>query len=310
MDITSNELDGLISTTATIHQRYLDEMHNGRDLLLEYNSCRTQIAHRLVNETAATDDNELIEEYMEQLFDCYGIDSEIHSANCTIIRPSESKQHHFPELNEEGMTITTDRETALANEDISFINWEHPMISAAMEMVLSNELGNSTLSAIKHQQVKPGTLLLETIFIVETAAQRSLHTSRYLPSMMIRVVVDPKGRDYTKALPLEEASYATSPVNTETSSAVINSYKEPLKKMLQNCEAMAGKQSEEIIQKALSSGTTQLQDEINRLEALSRINPTIREEEITFFKEQLSALQQALGSATIRLDAQRVLVGM
>ncbi len=309
MDTESEELSGLINTTATIHQHYLDEMHNGRDLLLEYNSCRTTIAHRLVNELATNNQNQQIDEYMEQLFDCYGIDSEIHSANSLIIRPAESMQHHFPVLNEEGMTISTDRKTALANEDIAFINWEHPMITSAMEMVLSNELGNSTLSAIKHKNVKPGTLLLESIFVVETAAQRSLHTNRYLPSMMIRIVTDPKGRDYSQLLTLDEASYSTSPVNAETANAVINNYREPLKKMLQICEANASKQSEEIIQRALQSGTSQLQEEINRLEALSRINPTIREEEITFFKNQLAALQQALSSATIRLDAQRVLVG-
>ncbi len=309
MDTGSEELEGLIKTTANIHKQYLDEMQNGRDLLLEYNSCRTALANRLVAAASAEDDDQQIDEYLETLFDCYGIDSELHSTKSMIIRPSESMQHHFPELNEEGMTITTDRATALANEDIAFINWEHPMITSSMEMVLSNEIGNSTLSAIKHDNVKPGTLLLETIFIVETAAKRSLHTSRYLPSMMIRVVVDPKGRDYSERLPLEEASYSTTPVNKETSAAVINSYKEPLKQMVHFCEAIANKQSEVIIQKAQTSGTMQLQDEISRLEALSKINPTIREEEITFFKDQLKALQQALSSATIRLDAQRVLVG-
>ena len=51
-----------------------------------------------------------------------------------------------------------------------------------------------------------------------------------------------------------------------------------------------------------------LEKEINRLKALSRINPNIRTDEIDYFEDQLTALSQALEAASLRLDALRVIV--
>jgi ATP-dependent helicase HepA len=52
----------------------------------------------------------------------------------------------------------------------------------------------------------------------------------------------------------------------------------------------------------------QLQNEINRLEDLRQLNDHVRPEEIEGMKSQMTALEEALGSSRIRLDAVRLVL--
>jgi len=47
---------------------------------------------------------------------------------------------------------------------------------------------------------------------------------------------------------------------------------------------------------------------VDRLKALRRVNPNVREEEIAFFEVQQKALVKAIDNAVPRLDALRVIV--
>ena len=48
--------------------------------------------------------------------------------------------------------------------------------------------------------------------------------------------------------------------------------------------------------------------EIERLEALQKINPAIRDEEITFFRDQLAQGKAAINQASLQLQALRLIV--
>ena len=50
--------------------------------------------------------------------------------------------------------------------------------------------------------------------------------------------------------------------------------------------------------------------EINRLRALQKVNPNVRDAEIDFFDQQLKALTQLIDATRLRLDALRVVVTM
>ena len=82
-----------------------------RDRLLEYNSCRTHVAQGLKQKAVAADDEGMLADYMENVFDCFGVDTELHSENCLILNPTEHMVNNFPGLSDEGMTITYSRDT-------------------------------------------------------------------------------------------------------------------------------------------------------------------------------------------------------
>lgn len=303
------DLPALIATTRRLHQELNEALHRGRDRLLEYNSCRPQIAEALRARAAAEDAASTLPAYLEKVFDCYGVDTEPHSENALIIRPGEQMQtSHFPGLYEEGMTVTLDRATALANEDMHFLTWEHPLVRGAMEMVLGNELGNSAVTAIKMPGMKAGTLLLECLYILESASSEALQGSRYLPPTTLRIMVDMSGRDHAAALSAGAIASASTAVDSETANRIVKAYTEELRGMLKAAERLALQQSPAILAEAHAQTRHTLQGEIDRLRALQRLNPNVRDEEIVFFEEQYQALEQVLDSATPRLDAQRVIV--
>ena len=102
-------------------------MHNGRDQLLELNSCRKEVADELIDQLNTYEHEGVLWPYMEEVFECYGVDTEFHSADCYIIRPSDHMRvSHFPGLSEDGMTVTVNRQIALAREELQFLTWEHP----------------------------------------------------------------------------------------------------------------------------------------------------------------------------------------
>ncbi len=303
------DLPALITTTRQLHQEMNEALHRGRDRLLEYNSCRPYVAEALAARATAEDIASTLPVYLEQLFDCYGVDSEPHSEQALIIRPGEQMQtSHFPGLHEEGMTVTLDRATALANEDMHFVTWDHPLVRGAMEMVLSNELGNSAATSIQTPEIKAGTLLLECLYILESASSEALQGSRYLPPTVLRVVVDQQGRDHTSTLAAKIITASASPVDSETASRIVKAYAEALREMIGQAEQIARRQAPSYLTEAHTQTRETLRGEIDRLHALRQVNPNVREEEIAFFEQQYQALEQVLDSATPRLDAVRVIV--
>lgn len=90
----------------------------------------------LVEAILEQDDQFALPIYMETLFDAFGIDSEDHSENALILKPSEKMlDASFPLGDDEGVTITYDRGQALSREDMQFLTWEHPMVQGGMDLV-------------------------------------------------------------------------------------------------------------------------------------------------------------------------------
>ena len=308
-DENDDDLTALISTTQKIHAELNDALQNGRDQLLEYNSCRPRIASQLKNTASQNENSELLAEYLSRVFDCYGIDSEHHSDACQIIRPGDHMQNSsFPGLHSEGMTITYERDTALTNEDVHYITWEHPLTTGALEMLLNNEQGNTAIAAIKHPAVKAGTLLLECLFILESSGNSALQSNRYLPPTLIRVMIDPQGRDYSNELSSAELEAIRAKVDRETTRKIIRAFGKKLREMVPLAEQQAEKLAPAFLEEAQARSQEMLSREINRLKALQKVNPNVRNDEVQFFENQLSALTQALKNAHLRLDAVRVII--
>ncbi|MCW8973831.1 MAG: RNA polymerase-associated protein RapA [Gammaproteobacteria bacterium] len=299
------DLPALIATTRQLHQALNEALHRGRDRLLEYNSCRPRQAMALRDAVAAADVDNALPDYLERVFDCYGIDTEVHSEQCLILHPSEQMQSsHFPGLNEEGITVTFDRATALANEEIHFLTWEHPLVSGAMEMVQGSELGNSGVCTAKLPGVEAGGLFMECLFVLESAAAEA----RELPPVPLRLVLDSDGRERASEPAFARIRPAGEAVEAQTAAKIVRAYREELRELLKRGEQLARQQAPELLRQAHAQRRHSLRDEVARLKALHRVNPNVRDEEIAFFQRQYQALEQAIESVTPRLDALRLII--
>jgi ATP-dependent helicase HepA len=125
---------------------------------------------------------------------------------------------------------------------------------------------------------------------------------------MIRVVCDERGADHNLKLPHQQINDTRSFVETGIGNKIVKAKRKILKAMLKRSEKYAELKAEKILQQAQSQANEILSIEINRLKALSKVNPNIRADEIEYFERQLSSVTDVIDTANLRLDAVRVIV--
>lgn len=303
-----DRLEVLIEHSRSFYLELTQSLQRGRDRLLEYNSCRPGIAQDIQRRANSEDNAEQLADYMESAYDCFGIDNELHSEGCFIITPTEHMISNFPGLAEDGLTITYDRDIALSFEDAHYITWEHPLTNNAIDMVLTNEMGNTSVTAADYAGVTAGSVLLECLFSLESAPIEALQSNRYLPPTMIRVVCDERGADHNLKLPHNVINDSRQFVETGVGNKIVKAKKKILKAMLQRSEKYGELKSVKVLESAQQRASETLSIEINRLKALSKVNPNIRADEIHHYEQQLSKLTDVIEAANLRLDAVRVIV--
>ncbi len=303
-----NVLADLISTTQSANQALNNALDRGRDKLLEYNSFRPAIAEQLYQQAQAQDDDPLLPQYMDTVFDCCGVHIEEHRTGSFLIEPSEHMSMPFPGLDDEGSVITYSRGVALSNEDMHFLTWEHPMVTHAMERILSHENGNAVVAMMRNPRVQPGTLLLETLFVLEAGGNNVQQSNRYLPPAVIRILLDEQGSGDYPFLDHDSVNQHLQPVATGIAKQVIQLKENAIRELLTVSERQASAQAPQLIAQAEARIRQTFAPEIERLKALQQVNPNVRDEEIQFFEQQLQQLTAALKSSNLRLDAVRVIV--
>ncbi|MDU1268851.1 MAG: RNA polymerase-associated protein RapA, partial [Escherichia coli] len=167
--------DDLIKNCREQHEALKAQLEQGRDRLLEIHSNGGEKAQALAESIEEQDDDTNLIAFAMNLFD-------IPSDHMLV--------PDFPGLSEDGITITFDREVALAREDAQFITWEHPLIRNGLDLILSGDTGSSTISLLKNKALPVGTLLVELIYVVEAQAPKQLQLNRFLPPTPVRMLLD------------------------------------------------------------------------------------------------------------------------
>jgi ATP-dependent helicase HepA len=175
------------------------------------------------------------------------------------------------------------------------------MLRDTMDMLLTSEPGNCTVCAVKYAGARPGTLLLECLYILESG-HHELIRQYHLAPMLIRVVLDEQGRAHHATLTAELVTAHGTTLDSRTSRQIVQAREAVLRKL------QAGEQAPGLVSAAGDQRRRRLQAEIHRLRALSRVNPAVRDEESAFFEHQLQLLEEMLHSVSPRLDAVRVMV--
>ena len=285
------------------------ELHSGRDRLLELNSGGAGEGEALVEAILEQDDQFTLPIYMEELFNAFGIDSEDHSDNALILRPSEKMlDASFPLGDDEAVTITYDREQALAREDMQFLTWEHPMVQGGMDLVLSGSMGNTAVALIKNKALKPGTVLLELLYVSEVVGPRKLQLGRFLPPAALRCLLDANGNDLAAKVGFETLNDQLESVPRASANKFVQAQRDVLAKQINDAEAKVMPRHVERVSEAKRRLIAELDEELARLVALQAVNPSVRDSEINALREQREQSLAMFDKAALRLEAIRVLV--
>ena len=305
----SKAWDSLVDDARSERERLEAELHTGRDRLLELNSGGAGEGQALVEAILEQDDQFALPIYMETLFDAFGIDSEDHSENALILKPSEKMlDASFPLGDDEGVTITYDRAQALSREDMQFLTWEHPMVQGGMDLVLSGSMGNTAVALIKNKALKPGTVLLELLFVSEVVAPRSLQLGRYLPPAALRCLLDANGNDLASRVAFETLNEQLESVPRASANKFVQAQRDVLAKRISGGEEKIMPTHVERVAEAQRRLAAEADEELARLVALQAVNPSVRDSEIDALRKQREDGLAMLDKAALRLEAIRVLV--
>ena len=305
----ANRREDLLQQTRLLYQKISTDLQQGRDRLLELNSFRENEARQIISLLEKQDQDSACGDYMQLVFDTFGVDYEQHDFKSHVARPSDHMLiHHFPELPAEGLTLTYSRDHALVHEDQHFMSWEHPMVTSIMDLILSSEQGNAALAICKHPKLKTGDILLETLFRIEGAAPRQLQIERFLPPQLIRLLVDTRLNDRSAAIPITELEALAVDLDAYTLRQIIDSQQDSLRKIIEHAEAQASEQLPQILDSHTTRMQRRLGDEIQRLRELQRVNPNVRDEEISFLEHQRTELSEYMQQTGLRLDALRLII--
>ncbi|MGL1887600.1 MAG: RNA polymerase-associated protein RapA [Reichenbachiella sp.] len=297
----STKLATLIADTVVYQKELKQIMANGRDRLLEMNSFRPLVADKLVEEIKAADRDLGLEIYMTKVFEHFGIEMEDLAPRTYLLHPTGTNRESFPSIPDEGISITFDRKRALSREDISFVSWDHPIVTGAIDMVLSLGTGAAGFGVLRGTEGEG--ILLEVIFVLETAGKHGVHVDRFMPSTSLRVVVNHSGDEVTEDYPVDLFNKQLIPGRVdyliENETLVDTIFPDMMKTATEIGEQLSLKE----IEGGLDRVSQTLDHEIARLAALFKRNKSIRRDEIRTALEEKHVLTSLIGSARIRMDS-------
>ena len=296
------EIDALIGETHATHRELSELVHTGRDRLLELATERQAREQQLGAAMRAQDDDTGMDEFILNLFEQFGIDSEETGPRTTVLDPEYLSTDGFPGLKDGPQQVTFDRATALAREELPLLRLDHPLVVGALDLLLGSEQGNAAL--LIDAALPARTALLECVFVLECVADRKLNVGRFLPPLPLRAVVDTRltpRNDYVPN-PSSLLRAKEQPIDAARYRPLLGKLVPP---MLAAAETQARRLAANEIGAALDAAARELDAEHARLTALARINPSVRADEIDAIAIELDALRAALAAAAPRLDAIR-----
>ena len=154
----------------------------------------------------------------------------------------------------------------------------------------------------------PGTLFLETFYTINCAAPKELQLDRFIPFNPIRLLLDLSGKNISQILNYEQLNKMCKQVQAHLGNAIIKQIRTDIETILAQSTKIAEAQMLDTIETAKLNLTDTIPQEINRLLALQKVNPSIRADEINHLKKQLIESEQFIGNATLQLQALRVVI--
>ena len=308
--LSDNALSEIIATTQKRSDALLAQMQQGRDRLLEYNSCRPSAAEKLVDAAAELEQSVLLEQFMHEAFDLFGVHFEEHRAGSEIIRPTDEMHGYFPFVQEDGSTITYDREVALANENMHFITWEHPMVVELLELILTQEKGNTALVALQGSGLPPGQLMVESRYHVQASGSADMQLSRYFPALDQRLLITESGQDVAAKLVEKHLKKFFFQVPKKVALQVLKAKLSEVKQAIKVAEQKMLEALPEKLAKAQTKLEHALDGEIQRLKQLAEKNASVRSVEIEHLQQLKQRAMAALQETQPQLDSVRIIVTM
>ncbi|NNH27218.1 RNA polymerase-associated protein RapA [Acinetobacter terrestris] len=302
------QFEDLLEEVSVQREALETELQQGRDRLLEYNSCRPIVAQEIVQALENYDDNTTLPMFMKRFMASTNIDFDEQSNGTVIIKPTDQMQVQGLSLDEEGMTATFYRDQALIREDAQYLTLEHPFTESVMEMINTQSFGSTNVALLKSNALKQGSLLLEVWFKVDVIAPKALNLPSSLPQQLIRVLLSETGQDLSTKIDPSILKPYLHHLDSNSCRQVVKARRDVIEQRYAQALDIAKTALPNFKQQAREVYGNKWQYEIDRLTYLKQFNPSIREDEIARLQKFQSEGISLLDGLSVTPEAIQVLV--
>lgn len=307
-EFPENQLKDFLIKTQEVHQGIEKKLEEGQDQLVEINSFHHDKAMQFVKELKTIDESTDLRNFMLTLFNQLGVEAEdMDDPDTFLVRPGDNMYlPHFPGLDNEGMTITFKRENALKREDVTFLSWDHPMVVGIMDFISSKEMGNATISTWSMGSKEP--FLFEGFYLLHSVADKKLQLEKWFPPTPLRVLLNSQMQDLTTKMPKKFIDENTTSLNLEKRNQLGDLPKDFIKGCIKKGRELCAARAKQYKDKFKEDMLKAMNAEIERLEALRAVNPTVSETEVLLLKYNRDNMSKAMDKAELSLDSLRLIV--
>ena len=307
-EFSEKDFQKFLKTTQNVHQEIETKLEEGQDQLVELNSFNHTKAMAFVKELKDVDDSSDLRDFMINIWNQLGVDTEdMNDAWTFLIRPGDNMYlPHFPGLDNEGMTVTFKRENSLKFDDMTFLTWDHPMVVGIMDFISSKEMGNCTISSWKTPSKE--TFLFEGYFLLSAVAEKKLQLQKWFPPTPLRVLLNAQMQDLTPKMPKKFIDEGTESLSQEKRAGLKELPKDFLKECIKRGKELCVARAKQYKEKFRDDMVKAMDAEIERLESLRKVNPTVSETEIILMKHNKNNMLKAMDKAELSLDSLRLII--
>ncbi len=299
------QLDALLAETARVHAAQAEALEQGRDRLLELAASQGGEGAGLAADLRAADADTEAHALVQRVLEHYGVQIDELGAGVLRLDPEYLATDALAGFSGGPFSVTLDRQVALHRDDLPLLRLDHPLLQGAFDLLLGSEQGNAafmTDPALAGRQA-----LLQAVFVLECVADAELDVARFLPPQPILATIDSKlqtqPRYAASAQALAQA--AQQPIDVPRYRRFLLRLVPP---MLEAAEAEAGTGARKVIGQAVQHAEHELGGELQRLRALSEVNPAVDDRDVQRVAAELETLRQVLPRARLRLDSLRMVV--
>jgi ATP-dependent helicase HepA len=289
----------------------LEQLQNGRDRLLEMNSCRQPQASQLLDKVVTFEHAHNPKALLIAATDLLNIHMEpLDDTRYSVIPSDQMLVPLVPGIPNDGCEVTFDRSTATVREDVHFVTWDHPLMQGLTDLITTSELGAATVALLPNKGLKPGTLFLEAIFKLTIKDVQAKTANAFLTESLLRVVVaknNPKNLD--SVLPQAALAKVIENAAKNIRKAVVKDYQQDIQRLSDSAQTMAQLELQKVIEQSLGDLKQRRHYEETRLQQLQQRNPLITQADVDDQAQHFDRIEKAISDhCKLEMSAVRVLV--
>ena len=290
--------------------RLAAEIREGRDALLEMNSCRQPEASDLAARIAEFE-RETPLDLVEQAADLLNFHfEELGSGRYSLIPADNMLIPALPGIPLEGVEVCFERELACAREDLMFMSWDSPFIVGLWELLHHSELGSASVAMLPSRQLPPGKLLLEACFDLLIQSEFAARCRPFLESLSLRTLVaEITDKDLADILVEEQLQNTLQKIDKKLARQILLSQKERLPTLFGRAEDLAEPKKEALLSQAIERAERHYRLELERIAQLAKKNPAVGETDVVELGRIRDGVVRALREQSgLQLSALRLIV--